>query len=132
MKTSVLKSNTVNLNGRMYTDECLEQMVAQFKQKVSNGVQMFGELGYPESTSFTSLERVSHQVENLQVEGDTLFAEIKVLDTPRGKELKTLLDDIVFRPRMIGHVLEDNTVRVDNLISFDAILKETDSYKDIL
>jgi hypothetical protein len=116
----------------MYTDECLEQMVAQFKQKVSNGVQMFGELGYPESTSFTSLERVSHQVENLQVEGDTLFAEIKVLDTPRGKELKTLLDDIVFRPRMIGHVLEDNTVRVDNLISFDAILKETDSYKDIL
>ena len=132
MKTSVLKSNTVNLNGRMYTDECLEQMVAQFKQKVSNGVQMFGELGYPESTSFTSLERVSHQVENLQVEGDTLFAEIKVLDTPRGKELKTLLDGVVFRPRMIGHVLEDNTVRVDNLISFDAILKETDSYKDIL
>ena len=132
MKTSVLKSNTVNLNGRMYTDECLEQMVAQFKQKVSDGVQMFGELGYPESTSFTSLERVSHQVENLQVEGDTLFAEIKVLDTPRGKELKTLLDGVVFRPRMIGHVLEDNTVRVDTLISFDAILKETDSYKDIL
>lgn len=132
MKTSVLKSNTVNLNGRMYTDECLEQIVTQFKQKVSDGVPMFGELGYPESADFTSLDRVSHQVENLQVEGDTLFAEIKILDTPKGKELKTLLHGVVFRPRMIGHVLEDNTVRVDTLISFDAILKDTDSFKDIL
>ena len=132
MKASVLKSNIVNLNGRMYTDECLEQMMTQFKQKVAEGNPMFGELGYPEETSFTSLERVSHQIENLEIEGDTLFAEIKILDTPRGEALKTLLDGVVFRPRMIGHLLDDNTVRVDNLISFDAILKETDSYKDIL
>ena len=132
MKASILKSNTVNLNGRMYTDECLEQMVTQFKQKTSDGVPMFGELGYPESTDFTSLHEVSHQVENLHVEGDTLFAEIKILDTPKGKELKTILDGVAFRPRMIGHVHEDNTVSVDTLISFDAIPKETDSYKDIL
>jgi hypothetical protein len=105
-------------------------------EKITNDFQlenpMFGELGYPEETSFTSLERVSHQIENLEIEGDTLFAEIKILDTPRGEELKTLLDGVVFRPRIIGQLLDDNTVRVDNLISFDAIHKETDSYKDIL
>lgn len=133
MKESILKSNIINLNGRIYTDECLEQIVTQFKQKVSEGIPMFGEFGYPEETSFvTSLERVSHQVLNLEVEGDTLFAEIKILDTTKGDELKTLLDCVVFRPRMIGRVLDDNTVRVESLISFDAILKETDSFKGIL
>ena len=128
----VLRSDVVNLNGRMYTTECLHQMVTTFKQNTTDGTPMFGEIGYPEGRSFTSVEQVSHQVLNLNVEGTTLFAEIEVLDTPKGEMLKTLLDSVVFRPRIIGHVQEDHTVRVDQLISFDAVHADTDSYKNLL
>ncbi len=128
----VLRSNVINLNGRMYTTECLHQMVETFKQNTADGTAMFGEIGYPEERLFTSLEQVSHQVLNLNVEGTTLFGEIQVLDTPQGNMLETLLDSVVFRPRLIGHIQEDNTVRVDQLISFDAINADTDSYKNLL
>jgi hypothetical protein len=128
----VLKSNVINLNGRMYTDECLNQMVAAFKENAAEGHPMFGELGYPDGRSFTSLDKVSHQITELYAEGDTLFAELTVLDTPKGEELKTMIGDIVFRPRLIGHVNDDSTVRINKLISFDAIQKETDSYKNLI
>lgn len=128
----VLKSNVINLNGRMYTDECLEQMITAFKEKQLGGVPMFGELGYPEESAFTSLDNVSHQITELYAEGDTLFAELTVLDTPKGEVLKTIMDSVVFRPRTIGHVNDDSTVRIDTLISFDAIDKETDSYKNLI
>ena len=128
----ILKANVVNLNGYMYTDEALSQMIKAFKEKQSNGVPMFGELGYPDERTFTFMDNVSHQVTELHTEGDTLFAELTVLDTPKGEELKTMIDDVVFRPRMLGHIQDDLTVKIDTLISFDAINREDDSYKNLI
>ena len=93
---------------------------------------MFGELGYPDERTFTFMDNVSHQVTELHTEGDTLFAELTVLDTPKGEELKTMIDDVVFRPRMLGHIQDDLTVKIDTLISFDAINREDDSYKNLI
>lgn len=129
-KRPLLKADEVNLNGRMYTQEALKQMVESYKEKIQNG-SAFGELGYPSET-FTALDNVSHKITDISIEDKTLFGTIEILDTPKGEELKNIIDNVVFRPRLIGHVLEDNTVKIDTLISFDAIDKETDSYKDIL
>jgi hypothetical protein len=105
-------------------------MIKQFKEKVNDGHQMFGELGYPENME-VSLNRASHHVSDLYVEGSVLYADIKILDNSNGKTaLKMLVDGAgVLRPRAMGTVNEDRTVNIDQLISFDVISADDDAFK---
>jgi hypothetical protein len=103
-----------------------------------------GELGHPTGLSdqfnpafpVVSLSNVSHMVEEVEIHSDIMFAKVRVLDTPSGKIIKNLneaLDNnaVVFRPRAIGEVNSMGQVDVHELISFDAIPVDDDSFKDL-
>jgi hypothetical protein len=135
MRVPLLKADEVNLNGYMYTEDAIKNAIEDYKKKIDEG-QSFGELGYPDSdtsiTDITDISRISHKVIEVEMNDKILFGKIEILDTAKGNDLKKIIDNVVFRPRSVGNVNHDGTVTIEKIISFDAILKDTDSYKDIL
>ena len=70
-----------------------------------------------------SLDRVSHRVEKLDIVGDTLYATVKILNTPLGIVLDHIKDDVVFRTAGIGTVDENDVVHNFVLVSVAAVSK---------
>ncbi len=135
----VLRIGVKNLNERIYTMEAAEKMVKDFKEKRNKIGAFFGQLGFPESSAENILMgNVSHDVQDVWIAGDSLWAEIKILDTPAGKTLKSLMESrglenhIVFRSRSAGTVNENGEVKINQLFSFDAIHSKDDSFFGII
>jgi hypothetical protein len=129
-RVPVIKIGELNGNHRVYTKEAVDGMIKQFKEQINKGNLMFGELGYPENSN-TSLDRASHHVSDLYVEGNILYADIKILNNSNGRIALKMLEDGagVLRPRSIGTVNEDRTINIDRLISFDVISAGNDAFK---
>jgi hypothetical protein len=86
-----------------------------------------GELDHPED-SVVNLKNASHMVKSLWWEGNDLLGKIKVLSTPAGKILESLINDGVklgISSRGLGSVSESNqgTIVEDDfqLICFDIV-----------
>jgi hypothetical protein len=129
-RVPVIKIGELNGNYRVYTKDAVDGIIKQFKEHINNGNLMFGELGYPENSN-TSLDRASHQVSDLYVDENILYADIKILDNSNGRIALKMLEDGagVLRPRSIGTVNEDRTINIDRLISFDVISADNDAFK---
>ena len=130
----VIYFGKTNLNGRKYEHESLSPgAIKKMREHMDNG-RFLGELDHPsDEASFpvVTLNNASHIVESVEVHSDIMFAKIRTLDTPAGKELESLKDySIAFRPRAMG-VINDGVVNIREIISFDAVLTETDSFKDL-
>lgn len=121
--------NVENGNGRIYTSEDVMPKVKDFLNRKNKIGAIFGELGHPEDSNFISLKNASHKIEHLYECDDTLYGTLNIIDTPKGKYLRENLDKFVFRPRMVGVVNEDKHVNVKEILTFDAIIKENDSFR---
>ena len=132
MTVAVLRVNEKNLNGRIYSIDTVQQMIAMFNRRTNLTSPMIGNLGFPVNGEST-LSNISHAVKNLNVKGDVLEAEIEILETPCGKILSELLkhNEIVFRPTSSGYVYDSGDVSVCDFLSIDAILKTDDSYENL-
>ena len=124
----VIYLNVNNLNNRVYTVSIIEKLLEIFNNKIEHTGQLFGCIGYPSEDNFNivDLEYVSHSTSKIFLEDNILFAEISILDTNSGRKLKNIIDDVVFRPRMVGIVNE--TFIIEDIISFDAVTKDTDAF----
>jgi hypothetical protein len=131
IKQPLIYGNVKNVNGRIYTQEAIDTIKNQYSGVVSKG-RALGELGHPEY-NFGTLHNVSHSIEAIYQDGDVLYGDIKILDTPQGAELRNLYDagEIVFRPRSAATVNKDGTVDILQIYSFDAIYKSHDAWKGI-
>jgi hypothetical protein len=133
---SLLKINEMNLNGRIYTKEAAELMISQFEESRNKIGAFLGELGFPENGDCNiNLKNVSHDVQKMWLDGNTVYGTIKILDTPSGKKVTEMLkgDQIVFRSRSTGIIDSDtNEVKITKLFSFDAVPADTDAFKGIL
>jgi hypothetical protein len=130
-RVPVIKIDELNVNHRVYTKEAVDGMIKQFKERINNGIPMYGELGYPENMN-VSFSRVSHHVKDLYVEGNVLYADVEFIkDNSNGRTALKMIEDGagVLRPRAMGTVNEDRTVNIDQLISFDIISADDDAFK---
>jgi hypothetical protein len=86
-----MQANCVNGNKRSYPREIIErEMNNHLATKIKEN-RALGELGHP-PTSEINLDRVSHMITNLHMEGDSVIGKAKVLDTPMGKIVKSLME----------------------------------------
>jgi len=131
LTATLIPLNQKNLNGRIYeNNENLRECIKEFNERQQSLKVAYGELGYPD-TFDTNLGRISHSIENVRIEDDRVVGDIKVLDTPKGKELKKLLREgvnMVIRPRSSGTVNGDGTVNIKKIFSFDAITEREDAF----
>lgn len=134
VRVPLLYANVLNSNDRIYTEDVIKNAMKDYQEKIDNG-QAFGELGYPDmsnANSVIALNNASHKVVDMEYVDNTLFATIEFLETPAGEQALKMLGNVVFRPRAFGRVNADKTVVIDEIISFDAIHKDDDSFKDLI
>jgi hypothetical protein len=87
-----LQSNLKNRNGRVYPVDILDNEVRRYNDEYVNKNRAFGELGHPDSPTI-NLDRVSHMIKSLRREGDNFIGKAKIMDTPYGKIVKSLIDE---------------------------------------
>ena len=83
------KADTENGNGRVYGSKILNREIKNYKKVVKDN-RALGELDHPES-SVVNLQNVSHIVTDVWMESNDVMGKIKVLDTPSGKILQSLI-----------------------------------------
>ena len=88
-----LQSNVQNRNGRVYPKEVLEKEVKRYTENYINKNRAFGELGHPDGPSI-NLERVSHMIKSLKLEGDNYIGKAKIMkETPYGAIVSNLIKE---------------------------------------
>ena len=85
-----MQGDIKNRNGRVYPMPVLEKEVKNYNKKFVSEKRAFGELGHPDGPT-VNLERVSHLVTDLYPDGKNIMGEARILDTPMGKIVKTLI-----------------------------------------
>jgi hypothetical protein len=86
-----MQAEQKNKNGRVYPMNILRNEVDRYNKEYISKNRAFGELGHPENPTI-NLDRVSHMITSLSPDGMNFIGKAKVLDTPNGKIVKSLLD----------------------------------------
>lgn len=116
-----LQSNLKNRNGRMYPKDIMEKEVDRYNKEYITKNRAFGELGHPDSPSI-NLDRVSHMIKSLKLDGNNWIGRAKIMDTPYGKIVKSLIDEgaqLGVSSRGLGSIVQKNGM---NLVQDDFML----------
>lgn len=87
-----MQSDIKNRNGRVYPKAIMEKEVNRYKKEFVEKDRAFGELGHPEGPTI-NLDKVSHLIQSLELEGKNYVGKAKVLSTPNGEIVKALIND---------------------------------------
>jgi len=116
----------VNGNKRMYPPEVIIREVNSYKKLVDEK-RALGELDHPDN-NVVSLERVSHRVTDIWMDGNVAMGKVQVLNTPAGKILQELVIGgckMGISSRGMGSVREEKDVTIVEddfqLICFDFV-----------
>ena len=92
IKGIFMQADIKNRNGRVYPMEVLQKEVKRYNKEYINEKRAFGELGHPDGPT-VNLERASHLITALYPDGKNFIGEAKILSTPMGEIVKSLMDD---------------------------------------
>ena len=92
IKGIFMQADIKNRNGRIYPMEVLQKEVKRYSKDYINQKRAFGELGHPDGPT-VNLERASHMITDLYPDGKNFIGEAKILSTPMGNIVKSLMDD---------------------------------------
>ena len=92
IKGIFMQADIKNRNGRIYPMEILQKEVKRYNKEYITQKRAFGELGHPDGPT-VNLERASHLITGLYPDGKNFIGEAKVLSTPMGNIVKSLMDD---------------------------------------
>ena len=92
IKGVFMQADIKNKNGRVYPMEILQKEVKRYNKEFINEKRAYGELGHPEGPT-VNLERASHMITALHPDGKNFIGEAKVLSTPMGEIVKSLMDE---------------------------------------
>jgi hypothetical protein len=115
-----MQAEKVNRNGRVYPMNILAKEADRYNREYVQKNRAFGELGHPENPQI-NLDRVSHMITSLHPDGTNFIGKAKILDTPNGKIVKSLLDG--------GASLGVSTRGVGSLKAHNGFQQVQDDYK---
>lgn len=113
-----MQAEQKNRNGRIYPKTILEREVGRYNKNYVAEKRAYGELGHPKGPTI-NLDKVSHIMTELKEDGNNYMGKAKILDTPNGRIVKSLMDEgckLGVSSRGIGSVQESkgvNTVQDD-------------------
>jgi hypothetical protein len=80
-----------NRNGRIYPKSILEGAVSKYVNEQVSKDRAVGELNHPDGPT-VNLDKVSHKITDLKMEGNNVMGKARILDTPMGNIVKGLLE----------------------------------------
>lgn len=87
-----MESEQVNKNGRIYPAGIMEREVNRYNDTYIKSNRSLGEMGHPQGPSL-NLDRVSHIIKEMKMDGNVVYGKAKILDTPYGNIVKNLIDE---------------------------------------
>jgi hypothetical protein len=90
LKGICIEGNKRNANDRIYPLHEINKAVNTINEQIKEGNSVLGEVDHPDDLKI-NLDRVCHSVENMWMEGDAGCGKLKILPTPMGQLIKTLL-----------------------------------------
>ena len=91
MKGICIQGGVKNANERVYPVTEISNAVKQLNDQVQLGNSVLGEVDHPDDLKI-NLDRVSHMIESMWMDGPNGFGKLKILPTPMGQLVKTMLE----------------------------------------
>ena len=91
MKGICIQGDQRNANERIYPAREIAKAVQTINEQIKTGHSVLGEVDHPDDLKI-NLDRVSHMIENMWMEGTDGYGKLKILPTPMGGLVKTMLD----------------------------------------
>lgn len=123
MKGIFIQGDVRNQNQRVYPVREIARAVNSITEKLSGGQSVMGELDHPEELSI-NLDRVSHLITEMWMEGADGYGKLKIVPTPMGNIVKTLLQSgakLGVSSRGSGNVGDDGAVSDFEIITVDIV-----------
>lgn len=87
-----IQGGVKNQNQRVYPVNEIASAVQSLKEKISGGYTVLGEADHPDDLNI-NLDRVSHMIVDMNMNGQDGIGKLKLLPTPMGNVCKTLLEN---------------------------------------
>jgi hypothetical protein len=110
MKGICIQGGVKNANERVYPVNEIERAVTTLNKQITEGFSVLGEVDHPDDLKI-NLDRCSHMIESMWMDGPNGFGKLKILPTPMGNLVRTMLESGVklgVSSRGSGNVNEAN------------------------
>jgi len=114
MKGICIQGGVKNANQRVYPVSEIAKAVKTLNDQLQGGYSVMGEVDHPQDLKI-NLDRVSHIITEMWMDGPNGYGKLKILPTPMGQLVKTMLESGVklgVSSRGSGNVKEDGTGQV--------------------
>ena len=91
MKGICIEGGVKNANERVYPVHEIAKAVETINEQIKTGHSVLGEVDHPDDLKI-NLDRVSHMIEGMWMDGPCGYGKLKILPTPMGQLVKTMLD----------------------------------------
>jgi hypothetical protein len=91
MKGIFIQGGVKNANQRVYPVDEITDAVEAINKQVKSGYSVLGELDHPDDLKI-NLDRVCHMITDMWMDGPNGFGKLKILPTPMGQLIKTMLE----------------------------------------
>ena len=90
LKGICIQGGVKNANQRIYPVSEIGNAVKTLKDQIDGGYSVLGEVDHPDDLK-VNLDRVSHMITDMWMDGPNGFGKMKILPTPMGNLVKTML-----------------------------------------
>lgn len=125
MKGIFIQGGVRNANQRVYPVSEIAKAVKTLNDQIAGGYSVLGEVDHPQDLKI-NLDRVSHMITEMWMEGSNGIGKLKIMPTPMGQLVRTFVESGVklgVSSRGSGEVSENGTGQVSNfeIITVDVV-----------
>ncbi len=123
MKGIFIQGGVKNHNERVYPVNEISKAVSQINEQIKGGYSVLGEVDHPDDLKI-NLDRVSHMITDMWMDGPNGFGKLKILPTPMGQLVQTMLESGVklgVSSRGSGNVETDGKVSDFEIVTVDVV-----------
>lgn len=123
MEGIFIQGGVKNQNQRVYPVNEIARACSNIAEKIKTGYSVLGEADHPDDLQ-VNLDRVSHMITNMYMNENNGIGKLKILPTPMGNIVKTLLESGVklgVSSRGSGNVNESGNVTDFEIVTVDVV-----------
>jgi hypothetical protein len=112
-----------NANQRVYSSQEIGRAVKTLNEQIAGGYSVLGEVDHPQDLRI-NLDRVSHMITKMWMDGPNGYGKLKLLPTPMGQLVQTMLESGVklgVSSRGSGEVDGGGNVQGFEIITVDVV-----------
>jgi hypothetical protein len=123
MEGIFVQGGVENANKRVYPIQEIASAVESVQKKISEGFPVLGECDHPPELT-VNVDRVSHIIENMWMDGPNGHGKLKIVPTPMGNIIRTLIESgaqLGVSSRGSGEVGADGKVSNFEIVTVDIV-----------